>query len=150
MFDCGNKGGVSYSFCLRDRVFNFFGLHLKHGQDNADVRDEKMAELLRDINLQPKIYKELDSDSAADFTYVMGDMNYRLNSTFTKLNKDLSQTKNLELEQLHLSRKKGNYSGYEEPKIDFFPTYKLDKKKANTYVEKKDQAHSYCDRVLRK
>jgi len=49
-----------------------------------------MAELLRDIKLQPKIYKELDSDCAADFTYVMGDMNYRLNSTFTKLNKDLN------------------------------------------------------------
>ena len=31
MFYCGNKGGVAYSFYLRNRVFNFFGLHLKHG-----------------------------------------------------------------------------------------------------------------------
>ena len=27
----GNKGGVAYSFVLRDRIFNFIGCHLKHG-----------------------------------------------------------------------------------------------------------------------
>ena len=148
MFDCGNKGGVAYSFYLRNRVFNFFGLHLKHGQENADVRDVKMAELLRDIKLQPKIYKELESDSVADYCYVMGDMNYRLNSTYTKLNKDLEQTRNVELDQLHQSFKKGNYPCYQEPHKNFLHTYKLDKKKPHTYVNKKDQAHSYCDRVL--
>ena len=45
---CGNKGGVFYSFILRNRIFNFFGLHLQHGQNKQDVRNQKMAELLRD------------------------------------------------------------------------------------------------------
>jgi hypothetical protein len=27
----GNKGAVAYSFVLRDRVFNFYGCHLRHG-----------------------------------------------------------------------------------------------------------------------
>lgn len=27
----GNKGAVAYSFILRNRVFNFIGVHLKHG-----------------------------------------------------------------------------------------------------------------------
>ena len=36
-----------------------------------------------------------------------------------------------------------------EPPIDFLPTYKLAKNEL-TYIDKKDQAPSYCDRVLYK
>jgi hypothetical protein len=47
----GNKGCCAYSFILKDRLFNFIGLHLKHGQENAEVRNTKMAEIIRDVNL---------------------------------------------------------------------------------------------------
>ena len=39
------------------------------------------------------------------------------------------------------------YPGYEEPKINFFPTYKRHEQD-NTYINKKSQAPSYCDRIL--
>ena len=38
---------------------------------------------------------------------------------------------------------------YEEAKIDFYPSYKMKKAKFE-YVNKKNQAPSYCDRVLYK
>ena len=43
----------------------------------------------------------------------------------------------------------GNYSGYKEANIEFLPSYKMDKKKM-LYIDKKDQAPSYCDRVIYK
>ena len=43
----------------------------------------------------------------------------------------------------------GNYPGYKEPAINFLPSYKMDKKKP-IYVDKKDQAPSYCDRIIYK
>ena len=45
--------------------------------------------------------------------------------------------------------KNGNYVGYKETDISFLPSYKLSKKEL-LYVDKKDQAPSYCDRVLYK
>lgn len=78
----GNKGCCAYSFALRDRIFNFIGLHLKHGAENAEVRNQKMAEIIRDVNLQYEVYQDLDCDVFSEFTYVLGDMNYRINSTY--------------------------------------------------------------------
>ena len=40
-----------------------------------------------------------------------------------------------------------NYPGYEEPPITFLPTYKRGRQN-NTYVNKKNQAPSYTDRIL--
>ena len=40
-----------------------------------------------------------------------------------------------------------NYPNYEEAPINFLPSYKLSKTEL-VYVDKKDQAPSYCDRVL--
>ena len=36
----GNKGGVAQSFMLKNRMFNFIAVHLKHGQNKSDKRDE--------------------------------------------------------------------------------------------------------------
>ena len=37
----GNKGCVGYSFCLRDRHFNFISCHLKHGAENLHKRNKE-------------------------------------------------------------------------------------------------------------
>jgi hypothetical protein len=47
----GNKGCVAYGFKLRGKEFNFIGCHLKHGQDNQDVRNIKAAEILQGLEI---------------------------------------------------------------------------------------------------
>lgn len=84
------------------------------------------------------MYSNLDCDSTADFTYILGDMNYRINSTFSLLTKNIELSRAEEMDQLYLSFRKGNYPGYKEPKKNFLPTYKLDKKKKEVYVNKKE------------
>ena len=87
----------------------------------------------------------------AEFNFFMGDLNYRLNSTFNELN-DENRDKALEMvqtpgDQFHNSQESGFFVNYNEPKIDFLPTYKLALDKLQ-YVNKKDQCPSYTDRVL--
>ena len=50
-------------------------------------------------------------------------------------------------DQFHNSKESGFFVDYNEPKIDFLPTYKLATDKLQ-YVNKKDQCPSYTDRVL--
>ena len=35
----GNKGGIAYSFTLKNRLFNFIAVHLRHGQSKEGERD---------------------------------------------------------------------------------------------------------------
>lgn len=92
----------------------------------------------------------IESDTIADFSFFFGDMNYRLNTKFSKLNNsNIQQALTLipTHDQLLISRREKNYPGYIEPEITFLPGYKLSTTKTE-YLEKKDQAPSYCDRVL--
>ena len=45
------------------------------------------------------------------------------------------------------AQRDGNYPNYTEPGIEFLPSYKMELNKLK-YKEKKNQAPSYCDRVL--
>ena len=81
----------------------------------------------------------------------MGDLNYRLNTTFEELNNS-NTLEALEMvgtrkEQFAASQMDGNYPNYTEPKIGFFPSYKM-ALNDGMYIEKKNQAPSYTDRVL--
>ena len=82
----------------------------------------------------------------------MGDLNYRLNTTFEELSDNnrggeallMAQTKD---DEFTVAQSEGNFVNYTEPKIEFLPTYKL-KFDTMVYVNKRSQAPSYCDRVL--
>ena len=87
----------------------------------------------------------------AEFCIFMGDLNYRLSTTFKELN---NENRDKALAMVHTkedqfidAREAGYFVNYNEPKIDFLPTYKL---KADNlqYVNKNNQAPSYCDKVL--
>ena len=96
----GNKGCVAYSFVLRDRVFNFICCHLKHGQDTEEKRNKEASQILKELKFSNVAYKGLECDSHADFTFFFGDLNYRTNSTFSKLDKDINESMNPKLDQL--------------------------------------------------
>ena len=81
----GNKGGLCVSFTLAGRLFNFIGCHLKHAPKNYIKRNQMISELVQEFKLhRPQNEKApgLECDSLAEFSFIAGDMNYRLNSTF--------------------------------------------------------------------
>jgi hypothetical protein len=83
----GNKGGLCVSFTLGGRLFNFIGGHLIHAPKNFIKRNVMISELIQEFNLhrpQKEKVVGLEIDTLADFAFVVGDLNYRLNSTFTE------------------------------------------------------------------
>jgi len=59
----------------------------------------------------------------------------------------MEECKDMNTEQLSIARNNGLYPGYQEPPMDWMPTYKCNFTD-HGYADKKDQAPSYTDRVL--
>lgn len=75
----GNKGGIQLYFNYADFFFNFIGCHLVHGQDNRLKRDDMMEDITRALRTERQ---EMDADVVYDFCFIMGDLNYRFDSTY--------------------------------------------------------------------
>lgn len=60
-------------------TYNIIGCHLVHGQHNRVKRDEMMEEVIKGMKYERQ---ELDPDMTCDFNLIMGDLNYRLESTY--------------------------------------------------------------------
>jgi hypothetical protein len=143
----GNKGGLQMSFKLYDYLFNFINVHLVHGAKRYEKRNEMMGDVIRKMRVQRE---EMDPDVAADFAFILGDMNYRMEGTFEELVPHIDKLVGMrkKLDQLHKSMtEQGKYPDYKEFDINFLPTYKKSKVDDN-YFNKKNQAPSYTDRVL--
>jgi hypothetical protein len=78
----GNKGGLQMYFRYNDKYYNFIGCHLVHGQDNRIKRDEMIEELIKNFRIDRT---ELDPDMIADYNFIMGDLNYRFESSFEEM-----------------------------------------------------------------
>ena len=139
----GNKGGVQMNFTVNGRTYNILGCHLVHGQDNRIKRDEMMADVLKGLKYERK---ELDPDITCDFNFILGDLNYRFESTYEEMIDNGMINQSLQLidthDQLKISMRGGNipiklangeeiyrlnspkYPSYHEPAINFYPTYK--------------------------
>jgi hypothetical protein len=136
----GNKGAVAYSFVFRNKIFNFIACHLQHGQFKAIARHTMMSELVREIklqNAQTKLFKGLESDTYADYSFIFGDLNYRINSTYMYLSRHMEECKDMNTEQLSIAMHNGYYPGYKEPPMDWMPTYKCSFTD-HGYADKKD------------
>lgn len=100
------------------------------------------GELIRELklqDLQQTRYTGLECDSLADFSFIFGDLNYRLNSDFEYLTAHMEETKKKSMDQLYLSmNKSNNYPCYEEGEITWPPTYKLSHTEQAVYVNKKN------------
>ena len=48
----GNKGGVSYSFALRNHIFNVIGCHLQHKREKQEKRNFMSRELVHEMKTQ--------------------------------------------------------------------------------------------------
>jgi hypothetical protein len=52
---------------------------LLHGQDNRVKRDEMMEDITKYLKTKRE---EMDADIHSDYAFIMGDLNYRFNSTY--------------------------------------------------------------------
>lgn len=116
-------------------------------------RADMMGETLRGISVSNQNDK-VEPDALADFNFIIGDLNSRFKSTFTKHIENVDQSMHMlkELDELHEMRnEKMRYPGYQEKQINFMPTYKcVPDSLEYKYINKKDQCPSYTDRILLK
>jgi len=110
-------------------------------------------QLVDEMKMQELQFKiaGVESDQIADFCFFIGDLNYRLKTSFTDLNNSNVSEKAIAMlpshDQLIEAISEGHFPDYEEQRIDYLPTYKMSTSE-EVYVNKNDQAPSYCDRCL--
>ena len=114
----GNKGGLLINFKLYDTLYCFINVHLIHGQKNIVKRNEMMSEVIKAMRTARD---DIDPDIMADCCFLIGDLNYRLDTTFTALIKDMANLeKYVDLDQLSYSKNVyKNYVGYREGELAF-------------------------------
>ena len=81
----GNKGGMVIQFTLYERSFCFINCHLTCGANTVDERVEMIHDILKKI--QPKVVKKtnmIETDAWHDFNFIIGDLNFRFNRTYTE------------------------------------------------------------------
>ena len=138
----GNKGGIGISFKLFNLYFLFVNCHLSHGKDNCLIRNDEFDYIKK--NIHPKIDK-------IDFIFWMGDLNYRVNKTVEEaeqIYKEGNEMSLLEFEQMSQQIKEYNLKafGYNEGKINFFPTFKYSDNEI--VCDSDEHIPSWTDRIL--
>ncbi len=103
------------------------------------------------IEEQLQVCQPPGSETKADVTILMGDLNYRVNCTKVVMKslfaQDLYEVM-LAKDQLNVERKAGHLLvGMEEGKVEFAPTYRFHPG-TDAYAMGKDRIPSYTDRVL--
>jgi len=78
----GNKGGLQITFRLYERLYSFICVHLIHGAKAGDKRDAMMGDLIKSLKFSRE---EIEPDVLADVSFIFGDLNYRLDSTFVEM-----------------------------------------------------------------
>jgi hypothetical protein len=64
-------------------------VHLFHGQDNRQKRDELMSNLIKYKKFRVLEESDIEPDIFCDYNFIFGDLNYRLNFTFNELINDI-------------------------------------------------------------
>ncbi|XP_078432214.1 type IV inositol polyphosphate 5-phosphatase 3-like [Wolffia australiana] len=155
----GNKGSISVSMSVYQTLFCFVCCHLTAGEKegdevrrNADVTDIHRRTIFRSPgDGMPMTIRDHER------VVWLGDLNYRLNSSFEKTRELIGRkqwAKLLLADQLSREMKKGRaFDGWWEGGIDFAPTYKYEPG-TELYVGDDPKmglgrrTPAWCDRVL--
>ncbi|CAD5206506.1 unnamed protein product [Bursaphelenchus okinawaensis] len=144
----GNKGGVGISMKINDSYYCFINSHLAAGGGELSRRNQDF----RDISQM----KFADGKGIYDHDAViwLGDLNYRLNSSFSyeevvhKCNSNnfigLFHHDQLKEQQ----RVKTAFNAFHEETPSFRPTYKFDVGTSTWDTSEKRRVPAWCDRVL--
>ncbi|CAK83132.1 unnamed protein product (macronuclear) [Paramecium tetraurelia] len=136
----GNKGACLIRFQIKDSQIAVCNCHLASGYSKNKRRMESLEEI------HEKAFKnQMKPLDSSDYTLLMGDMNFRLNSNQATTLDLIEQQK--QAEQSYEAKAKYPLQEYQEACITFLPTYKLNAN--HTYQTKKqEQIPSYCDRIF--
>ena len=70
------------NFTINGMTYNVIGCHLVHGQNNREKRDEMMGDVLKGLKYERE---ELDPDITCDYNFILGDLNYRFESSYEEM-----------------------------------------------------------------
>ncbi|KAK0425069.1 hypothetical protein QR680_009013 [Steinernema hermaphroditum] len=145
----GNKGGVSIRMKINDTSICFINSHLAAGNElerrNQDYRE-----------ISQLTFADNSSIYEHDLIIWLGDLNYRL-ATPPSIPNELIRLKCstgdfkclLDYDQLLQQQIYRNaFHDFQEPKINFKPTYKYDTGTNNWDSSEKRRAPAWCDRIL--
>ena len=81
------KGGVSYTFGVYGRSFNFIACQLYGSPDVKRYikRNQMMGELVTELKVLPShqnFFEGVETDSLCEFSVIAGDLHYMLNGTY--------------------------------------------------------------------
>ncbi|QRV74734.1 phosphoglycerate mutase family protein [Ceratobasidium sp. AG-Ba] len=145
----GNKGGVGISLNIAGRSFLFVNAHLAAHEGRQALRIENMEKIqaeLRVDNFGEALYPrkpipdKSDITDAFDYTFICGDLNFRLD--VSRLHADWMISRHEYLQAQEFDELRNNmrsnklFPGFEEPVIDFPPTFKYDVPKIRHHKEK--------------
>lgn len=146
----GNKGALLCQFSLYDKQMCFVNCHLESGAFKGRERLEMAANALKQVSTSKD---KLEPDAIVDFSFFIGDTNSRFKTTYSEFIEHIEQApQHIPLyDELHEALSLNHrFPGYHEEPISFMPTYKREDKVNDSYINKKEQAPSYCDRILAK
>uniref|UniRef100_A0A1I7ZW51 IPPc domain-containing protein n=1 Tax=Steinernema glaseri TaxID=37863 RepID=A0A1I7ZW51_9BILA len=145
----GNKGGVAIRMKINDTTICFINSHLAAGNElerrNQDYRE-----------ISQLTFSDSSSIYEHDLIIWLGDLNYRLSTPPNITNetirlkcstgnfKSLLQFDQLLQQQLYRT----TFHDFQEPEINFKPTYKYDTGTNNWDSSEKRRAPAWCDRIL--
>lgn len=134
------KSSIIYGFSINNKSFSIIGNHFQHDAENFDERNLEWLTVTYDLLFE------------ADFVVLLGDLNYRIELSYEKVIKRISQ-KNfdrlLRSDQLKKAQRIFPLLNlFKEPIINFQPTYKFDLNSSSYDTSHKKRTPSYTDRIL--
>ncbi|ETO21252.1 hypothetical protein RFI_15953, partial [Reticulomyxa filosa] len=144
----GNKGAAVISFQFQETSFCFICCHLAA---RAEMYEKRAKDVFRIIKMLSVGRPGLDVLHQFHHVIFFGDMNYRVGKEFDKVCDLIKKEKWIDIvqyDQLAFQmQKKQVFDGFKEGMIDFAPTYRWERDE-NVISNKREQAPSYCDRIL--
>ncbi|XP_044470654.1 type I inositol polyphosphate 5-phosphatase 5 [Mangifera indica] len=160
----GNKGCISISMTVHNTSFCFVCSHLASGEKEGDElkRNADVAEILKSTQFHKickRTYNTRAPEKIVDHDRViwLGDLNYRVSLSYEEailLLEVNDWDALLQKDQLNTEREAGRtFSGFNEGRIFFAPTYKYSHNSDNYAGEtvkskKKRRTPAWCDRIL--
>ncbi|CAE7097786.1 unnamed protein product, partial [Rhizoctonia solani] len=159
----GNKGGVGISLNIAGSSFLFVNAHLAAHEGRQAMRIENMEKIQAELkldsfgdNLHPRKpipdLTKTDITDAFDYTFIFGDLNFRLN--VSRLHADWLISRQeyhraQEFDELRSNMRSGKiFPGFDEPEISFPPTFKYDVPKSRHHTRKYKEGREKSGKVV--